>query len=195
MPWTQKVFDLLRSGPQTYEYLVAEAGALIPPGRAYRIAEANRKRLRHGKRVSDERIYATTDDDIIRTGKRIIISHTVHTQTRKGSFVKFVDQQGEQRIRLANAADSVVQNGIRCNRCGEEIYSNSKFDWVGCRCDDPDLPSWITGGFDAPRFGINGPTTPITRNVFRKRLPRYFRTEFATDGAVLKHRPWVVKDK
>lgn len=195
MPWTQRVLDLLRSGPQPYEYLIAEAGSLIPPGRAFRETERNRKR-NHEKRHStppNERKYAKDEEAIIRTGKRIIISNSILTWVREGRLVKFVGQEGQQMIRIPGAADSVIQHGLKCNKCGEEIYSNSKFDWAGCMCDGDDIPSWINGGPINPRVGINGPSTNITRYVLLARLPRYYRSEFTAENTPLKNRPWVIE--
>lgn len=195
MPWTQKVLDLLRSGPQPYEYLIAEAGALIPPGRAFREAEKSRVR-NHDRRYpvnpAQPRKYEKSDDSIIRTGRRILISNTLITWVREGSLVKYVGQEGQVMIRKPSAADSLIQHGLKCNKCGEEIYSNSKFDWAACMCDD--VPSWISGGPSNPRTGVNGPITNITRYVIKAKLPRYYRSEFSTTGVPLGHRPWIVKE-
>jgi hypothetical protein len=68
----------------------------------------------------------------------------------------------------------MIQHGLKCTRCQEEIYSNSRHDFVGCKCG-----AWfIDGGFDYQRSGGLGyiPSEPISREVDRETLPRRFKT-------------------
>lgn len=70
------------------------------------------------------------------------------------------------------------QKGIKCPNCKEEIYSNSRHDFVGCKCGD-----WfIDGGFDYIRAGGKGmEKTPfqdvIVFREFPPDAPHYFREE------------------
>ena len=41
------------------------------------------------------------------------------------------------------------QYGIRCSRCGDEVYSNSRHDWEQCLCGGV----FIDGGWDSPSAG------------------------------------------
>ena len=66
----------------------------------------------------------------------------------------------------------ITQHGIQCTKCGDELYSNSRHDFVRCKCD----AVFIDGGFDYVRIGGNvGDFTAISREVYRNRLPFYFR--------------------
>jgi len=68
-----------------------------------------------------------------------------------------------------------IQRGVRCRRCGEDIYSNSPDDFVECRCG----ATTIEGGFDylkvTYRPDIGSPAIverPVPASV---RLPLRFR--------------------
>lgn len=67
------------------------------------------------------------------------------------------------------------QHGIHCPLCDEDIYSNSRHDFVECRggC------VYIDGGWDYTRVGGVGLAehTPISRMVDRKTLPFRYREE------------------
>lgn len=67
----------------------------------------------------------------------------------------------------------MLQHGIKCIRCEEEIYSNSQHDFVSCKCG-----AWfIDGGFSYQRSGGLGyiPAEPISREVDRATLPSRFK--------------------
>ena len=68
-----------------------------------------------------------------------------------------------------------TQHGQRCTLCGDEIYSNSRHDFVSCKCGD----AFVDGGFDYMRCGAMNLSTlvPISREVDRAALPHYFREE------------------
>ena len=68
-----------------------------------------------------------------------------------------------------------TQTGIRCPECSEEIYSNSRHDFVSCKCRD----SFVDGGFDYLRYGglVAAKIEQVTREVDRALLPSYFREE------------------
>ena len=65
------------------------------------------------------------------------------------------------------------QYGYRCLDCGDEIYSNSRHDFVSCKCGS----AFVDGGFDYIRAGANSldRIEKIEREVDRTTLPRYFR--------------------
>lgn len=64
------------------------------------------------------------------------------------------------------------QHGVRCQECGDEIYSNSRHDCVQCECGC----SFIDGGFDYIRVGFKArEPIQIARDIDRETLPRYFR--------------------
>ena len=51
------------------------------------------------------------------------------------------------------------QTGIHCRECGDDIYSNSRHDFVTCSCE-----AWyVDGGFDYLRIGGNGEYQLVTR--------------------------------
>jgi hypothetical protein len=64
------------------------------------------------------------------------------------------------------------QAGLKCLRCQDEIYSNSRHDFSGCRCG-----AWfIDGGFDYERIG-GLPYIPferIIREIDTKTLPYHY---------------------
>ena len=69
----------------------------------------------------------------------------------------------------------VKQTGIHCPKCGEDIYSNSRHDFVSCQCGEV----FVDGGFDYLRFGGTELSTieHVTREVDRAALPFYYREE------------------
>ena len=63
----------------------------------------------------------------------------------------------------------VEQHGLRCYRCRDRIFSNSRHDFVRCKCG----AIFIDGGFAYQRSGWSdevGPGEPITRTL--KQYPR-----------------------
>ena len=70
---------------------------------------------------------------------------------------------------------SLTQTGIRCPKCSEDIYSNSRHDFVSCKCGEV----FVDGGFDYLRFGGADLSTieQVTREVDRAALPFYYREE------------------
>lgn len=64
------------------------------------------------------------------------------------------------------------QQGFRCRRCRDEIYSNSRHDLVFCKCG----AIFIDGGFDYVRGGGElSNIERIEREVDRRLLPARFR--------------------
>lgn len=58
----------------------------------------------------------------------------------------------------------ITQQGVKCNACGDRIFSNSRHDFVRCKCDH----TFIDGGFDYVRVGFkeeDGPPEQITREL------------------------------
>lgn len=67
----------------------------------------------------------------------------------------------------------MIQTGIRCGVCDEAIYSNSRHDFVSCKCGE----TYVDGGFDYLRYGGTPAEATVTREVDRAALPRHFRDE------------------
>ena len=66
----------------------------------------------------------------------------------------------------------IEQHGLRCRRCRDHIFSNSRHDFVRCKCD----ATFIDGGFDYLRAGFLpevGPGEPIARHLARRPMRRY----------------------
>jgi hypothetical protein len=55
----------------------------------------------------------------------------------------------------------IVQTGVMCPSCLDEIFSNSVHDFTECRCGD----TFVDGGFDYLRYG--GRTLEDIRTVTR----------------------------
>ena len=56
----------------------------------------------------------------------------------------------------------IVKQGVRCNTCGEEIYSMHRHDFVYCSCKS----CYVDGGFDYLRFG--GACSPVKKRMIVK---------------------------
>ncbi len=70
------------------------------------------------------------------------------------------------------AARGVIQIGVRCAKCNDSVYSNSRHDLVTCKCG----AVFIDGGFDYRRLGGNREDfVGISREIDRGTLPLYFR--------------------
>jgi hypothetical protein len=57
-----------------------------------------------------------------------------------------------------------IQNGVECPGCHDRLFSNSRHDFVGCKCD----ATFIDGGLDYQRVGFNpevGIPIKITREI------------------------------
>lgn len=69
------------------------------------------------------------------------------------------------------------QFGLKCPRCGDEIYSNTRHDFQWCTCHG----IFIDGGWDYRRSGgdAHEGATVVTRIVDRPKLPHYFDQEKA----------------
>lgn len=68
----------------------------------------------------------------------------------------------------------VTQKGLECPLCHDRIFSNSRHDFVSCKCSE----IFIDGGFDYMRWGTNHDGTkpiPISRKVTI--TSPYFRKE------------------
>lgn len=68
---------------------------------------------------------------------------------------------------------SIIQYGVRCRRCGDRIFSNSRHDFVWCRCG----ATYVDGGFDYVKFGLSegvGMPEQIQRTL-KARPKRRFR--------------------
>jgi len=68
-----------------------------------------------------------------------------------------------------------IQWGIRCPKCQDVVYSNSRHDWERCLCG----AVFIDGGWDYTRIGGVPPTPEgmVSREVERKSLPWYYSDE------------------
>jgi hypothetical protein len=67
----------------------------------------------------------------------------------------------------------MLQHGIKCTRCGVKLFSNSRHDFVSCRCG-----AWfIDGGFDYQRTGGLGyiPCEPISREIDKETLTHRYK--------------------
>lgn len=70
---------------------------------------------------------------------------------------------------------TIVQSGLHCNECNNDIYSNSRHDFVECPCG----AIFVDGGFDYMRWGTH-PDRPQPTSISReleKRPPAFFRQE------------------
>lgn len=67
------------------------------------------------------------------------------------------------------------QTGLYCKFCQTFIFSNSRHDFVSCKCDY----FFIDGGFDYIKAGANSLTEVVMayRYVDRSTLPKYFKEE------------------
>jgi hypothetical protein len=57
-----------------------------------------------------------------------------------------------------------IQNGLQCPGCQDELFSNSRHDFVSCKCG----ATFIDGGFDYQRAGFDpkiGIGIPIIRMI------------------------------
>lgn len=68
---------------------------------------------------------------------------------------------------------SLIQKGIRCPNCFDEIYSNSRHDFVACKCDD----CYIDGGFDYQRIGYKDKMPFTIERVLESKPYPFFEFE------------------
>lgn len=197
-PWTLRIVNMLREqGPLPFEKVVAEGMALVPPGRAYRLAERNRQKVYRSLGRPTERIYNKDDDKIIRSGARHLVVQSISPKIKEGKLVKYWDdERQEYMIRIGDDYETRWQSGIHCNNCGADLYSNSAHDYVACYCD---TPVHIDGGFDNPRIGIpnrDAKYSNIKRLVRLDKLPKFYRLELSYSGHIIQSRErlWIEED-
>lgn len=96
-PWTQRALDELADGEwHRYDDAIAAALEMVPPGRAYRVAEANRlakmKRWRKLNGADHLRLMERQIGDraqAIRTGQRLMLQDSI--LRRRDIETKFVE--------------------------------------------------------------------------------------------------------
>lgn len=67
----------------------------------------------------------------------------------------------------------IEQKGIKCPSCEDEIYSNSRHDFVSCSCGEV----FIDGGFDYIRVGFTSKRPIDISRTLDEKPVRYFREE------------------
>ena len=71
-----------------------------------------------------------------------------------------------------------IQWGIRCPKCQDVIYSNSRHDWERCLCGAVFIDGgwdYTRGGYDSGLYGDD--ILPVSRKVERRKLPFYYSDE------------------
>jgi hypothetical protein len=197
--WTLRIVSTLREqGPQSFEKMVAEGMALVPPGRAFRAAEAQRVKVYRSMGRPTNRIYNTDQDKIIRTGARHLVVQAISPLLKQEKLVKWWDnERGEYMLRIGDNYESRWQRGIHCDTCGAEIYSNSSHDYVACYCEPP---LYVDGGIDNPRVGIPSKGAKyhnIKRRIRMEKLPTFYRLELSMTGRKIQEsyrEVWVEED-
>lgn len=105
-PWTEKILEILSDGEwHNYKDVRDQAARLVPPGIAFRKAEANRVRhyQRQGREVMDRK-YGSRDDTVL-SGQRAFVNKSLTSLIRRGRVeVEYGTQPTRKRaekIRLA----------------------------------------------------------------------------------------------
>lgn len=101
-PWRSRVHEILADGEwHVLDEVVRDAMRFVPPGKAYRAAEANRLRQYSGPRVRGD------ETDAIRSGQRQLVTGTLYQGTRTGRLErKRLD--GVDMLRDPNASPQMV---------------------------------------------------------------------------------------
>ena len=101
MPWTVRIRDMLRDGQVVdSEELIAEAAAVVPPGRALREADHFRKSMaaRRGRTIHEKPVHGDTELQI-RSGQRRIVQHSLADMVKSGRLIR-EDRDGRIWYRL-----------------------------------------------------------------------------------------------
>jgi hypothetical protein len=100
-PWTKRILEMADHGPVLYERVIARSMALVPPGRAFRLAE----HLRQWEKARERRLGPTTrkrydqvdpsdpaqHDQRVRVGARRLVTQAAWGQAKKGRIVIYYD--------------------------------------------------------------------------------------------------------
>lgn len=94
-PWTARLWELVREGPQPYDHALVEMARLVPPGRAFR----NTKRLHDWQKQRFDRedhersphLSKPDKEALIRQGKIALARSAIWTQTRRGRVDEYYD--------------------------------------------------------------------------------------------------------
>lgn len=105
-PWTEKILEILSDGEwHDYKDVRDSAARLVPPGVAFRQAEANRVRhyQRQGREVV-ERKYGSREDTVL-SGQRAFVNKSLTNLIRRGRVEAVYGAQPRrkraEKIRLA----------------------------------------------------------------------------------------------
>lgn len=97
-PWGKALDALMADGCwRTLDALVAEAGHLVPPGRAWRQGEARQER----HRTTGTGRPRTSDDARVRVGRRSTIAATAHSRVQRGRWETRVTAAGREWRRVS----------------------------------------------------------------------------------------------
>lgn len=86
-PWTQRLREMVQSGPSPFDLVLTQMAVTVPPGRAYRdTRDRNAWSQRRRSDVEEEERPMSEDEkaDLIRAGRRRIAYQTIWTQKRQG---------------------------------------------------------------------------------------------------------------
>lgn len=103
MPWTERIVALCEESPRTREELVALVAPLVPAGRAYRRAEANRiHAARYAGRQGDVPRMHGDRETARKAGQRGFVTNSIAKLSQAGTLV-----QTQPGVYAANGLRSV----------------------------------------------------------------------------------------
>ena len=107
--WTQRIKDLVRETPREREWLLIEAAAVVPPGRAYRQREYARKSAAQWAKLKVKPADKPSDHST-RVGARQLVSTTYNYLRRSGQIVEY-EHEGETWVRFGTERKSSGEVG------------------------------------------------------------------------------------
>lgn len=92
-PWVIYILSVVQRGPVPYGRLVSDAASLVPPGRGYRQALANRSsaRVRNGLPEKSDEMLAGDKNEAIRAGQRYLVTSSISGLRQRGRVAIYFD--------------------------------------------------------------------------------------------------------
>ncbi|WP_460630121.1 hypothetical protein [Intrasporangium mesophilum] len=97
------------------EWLIREAGKVIPPGQAIRQAERDRRKAagRDRPKPPSERAIARSEDRLIQAGRRTLVVARLRLRYGSAFIERMTDAEGVEWVRMLSLPESVVQERER----------------------------------------------------------------------------------
>lgn len=130
-PWTDLVRKRVEEGPVQYDAVLAEASALVPPGRGYRNALAAMESERRRAGATRIRTYLDIEgkkDQRIRYGQRNIVNSIIHNLIARGRLTSYVENDQRMLALGSHPWSDPIPNASHATQLAKGILESIRDD-------------------------------------------------------------------